>query len=228
MLFNWCLILISFSAGHEYIELKQPELANEAYRQAKELNPADWRAWYGLGQTHELLQMHSFALHYYRHAMELRPNDSRMVVALGVCYEILDEVDKAKRCFQRAIALGDNEQTALVRLAKLHESLNEPEEAATLYLQLVEKAERIGLFQPSDKFCAHQFLATHFLSRKLFEKSELHAKKCCENPQTSEVGKSILKDIYTSSSSSLGITLLSTTEDSPVPMQESHEEMAST
>ena len=140
--------------------------------------------------------MHSFALHYYRHAMELRPNDSRMVVAMGVCYESLDSSDKAKRCYHRAIALGDNEQTALVRLAKLHESLKENQEAAKLYLQLVDKAERFGLFQPSDEFSAHQFLANHFLAIKELSKAELHAKKCCEFPQTIEVGKSILKEIY--------------------------------
>ena len=210
-----CIYIYIYFSGHEYIELRQPELANEAYRQAKELNAADWRAWYGLGQTHELLQMPSFALHYYRHAMELRPNDSRMVVAMGVCYEMLDSSDKAKKCFHRAIALGDNEQTALVRLAKLHETLKENEEAAHLYLQLVDRAEKFGLFQPSEEFCAHQFLATHFLANRKFVKAEIHAKKCCEFPQTSQVGKSILKEIYTFSTAFK--SSLTPDDVSPVP-----------
>ena len=33
--------------------------AIEAYRRAVEVCPVDYRAWYGLGQTYELLNMHS-------------------------------------------------------------------------------------------------------------------------------------------------------------------------
>jgi hypothetical protein len=38
----------------------------DAYRNAVALNPRDYRAWYGLGQTYELLSMPHYALHYYR------------------------------------------------------------------------------------------------------------------------------------------------------------------
>jgi Tfp pilus assembly protein PilF len=40
--------------------------AADAYRNAVALNPRDYRAWYGLGQTYELLSMPHYALHYYR------------------------------------------------------------------------------------------------------------------------------------------------------------------
>lgn len=40
--------------------------AADAYRCAVKLNPRDYRAWYGLGQTYELLGMPVYALHYYR------------------------------------------------------------------------------------------------------------------------------------------------------------------
>ena len=50
----------------------------DAYRKAVELNPRDYRAWYGMGQTYELLQMPFYALHYYRRATQLRPQDARM------------------------------------------------------------------------------------------------------------------------------------------------------
>ena len=50
----------------------------DAYRRAVELNGRDYRAWYGLGQTYELLHMPFYALHYYRQATQLRPHDARM------------------------------------------------------------------------------------------------------------------------------------------------------
>ncbi|CAN0519174.1 unnamed protein product, partial [Laminaria digitata] len=37
-----------------------------------EINPKDYRAWYGLGQTYEILQMHFYAIYYYRRATALR------------------------------------------------------------------------------------------------------------------------------------------------------------
>ena len=36
-----------------------------------DLNPRDYRAWYGLGQTYELLHMPAYALHYYQRATQV-------------------------------------------------------------------------------------------------------------------------------------------------------------
>ena len=47
-----------------------------------ELNPRDYRAWYGMGQTYEMLHMPFYALHYFRRATQLRPQDARMWCAL--------------------------------------------------------------------------------------------------------------------------------------------------
>lgn len=37
-----------------------------------EVNNHDFRAWYGLGQTYELLKLPSYCLYYYRQAHMLR------------------------------------------------------------------------------------------------------------------------------------------------------------
>ncbi|VEL23418.1 unnamed protein product [Protopolystoma xenopodis] len=52
--------------GHEYMELKNTNAAVHAYNQAVAHNKRDFRAWYGLGQMYEMLNMPSFALYYYR------------------------------------------------------------------------------------------------------------------------------------------------------------------
>jgi tetratricopeptide (TPR) repeat protein len=44
--------------GHEYVELKNTAAAVECYRRAVDANARDYRAWYGLGQTYEILQMY--------------------------------------------------------------------------------------------------------------------------------------------------------------------------
>jgi anaphase-promoting complex subunit 8 len=85
--------------GHEFVFLKNPTAAvqvrrvhhrvgvrhssgcfvffflcsdHQAYRRAVDLDARDYRAWYGLGQTYEILQMPLYALHYYRKAAEQR------------------------------------------------------------------------------------------------------------------------------------------------------------
>lgn len=85
------------------------------------MNKRDYRAWYGLGQTYEILKMPFYCLYYYRKAHQLRfgffldvkdsweslylivliyisrPNDSRMLVALGESYEKLSQQGEAKK-----------------------------------------------------------------------------------------------------------------------------------
>ena len=60
------------------MELKNTAAAVEAYRHAVDMNHRDYRAWYGLGQTYEILKMPLYSLFYYQKAAQLRPNDARM------------------------------------------------------------------------------------------------------------------------------------------------------
>ena len=74
--------------GHEYMEMKNTHAAIQSYRQemsnlilnptcdcqfkcdlhrqAIEVNRRDYRAWYGLGQTYEILKMPFYCLYYYK------------------------------------------------------------------------------------------------------------------------------------------------------------------
>jgi len=58
--------------GHEFMERKNTSAAIEAYRKAIEVNYRDYRAWYGLGQTYEILKMPFYCLYYYRQAHKFR------------------------------------------------------------------------------------------------------------------------------------------------------------
>lgn len=57
--------------------------AIEAYRNAVEIDPKDFRAWYGLGQTYELQNQNHYALYYFARAVMSRPKDARMHNAMG-------------------------------------------------------------------------------------------------------------------------------------------------
>eukprot|EP00116_Pleurobrachia_bachei_P004554 sb/3464816/ len=118
--------------GHEYVELKNYNMAIECYRNALDINPRDYRSWYLIGQTYELLKMHAYSLYYYMEAQRLRPTDSRMTVALGATYEKLEQPMKAKKCFLRAMNVGDQEDIAMIRLARVCEALHDEQAAVRL------------------------------------------------------------------------------------------------
>lgn len=65
--------------GHEFLEMKNASAAVQAYRRAVDISESEYRAWYGLGQTYELLHMPLYALHYFRKAASIR------YIALSLC-----------------------------------------------------------------------------------------------------------------------------------------------
>lgn len=89
--------------GHEYVETKNTHAAISSYRRAVDINPRDYRAWYGLGQTYEVLEMHQYALWYFQRAAALRPYDKQMWQALGACYEKIDRPVPAIKAYKRAL-----------------------------------------------------------------------------------------------------------------------------
>jgi hypothetical protein len=80
------VVKVQYSADHLSSCSPLPPLAQT------DVNRKDYRAWYGLGQTYELLGEPFYALDYYQRATALRPYDARMWSALAGCYE------KLKRC----------------------------------------------------------------------------------------------------------------------------------
>ncbi|RXK34892.1 anaphase-promoting complex subunit 8 [Tremella mesenterica] len=112
--------------GHEYVELKNSHAAIEAYRKAiADVNAKDYRAWYGLGQAYELLDMPMYAIEYYNQATSLRPNDCRMWTALATVYEGLQRLPDAIQAHNRALLGADSLQTPTIlqKLASLHVTL---------------------------------------------------------------------------------------------------------
>ncbi|RUS31263.1 putative cell division cycle [Jimgerdemannia flammicorona] len=85
-----------------------------------DINHRDYRAWYGLGQTYELLKLPI-------------PYDGRMWCATANCYENLERDVEAIKCYKRALLGSENETLVLGKLAKLYEKLGKRDAAAHYY-----------------------------------------------------------------------------------------------
>jgi anaphase-promoting complex subunit 8 len=97
--------------GHEYVEMKNTHAAIESYRRAVDVNRKDYRAWYGLGQAYEVLDMGFYALFYYQRAAALRPYDSKMWQAMGSCYAKMGRVEQSITALKRALVAGTYYET---------------------------------------------------------------------------------------------------------------------
>eukprot|EP00494_Astrolonche_serrata_P001663 UN01669 len=87
--------------------MRNASAALQAYRRVVHLDPRDYRAWYGLGLTYELLESPSYSIYYFRKACELQPYDYRMWNALAKCYETLHNYDDAIEAYKQAEASED-------------------------------------------------------------------------------------------------------------------------
>jgi anaphase-promoting complex subunit 8 len=193
--------------GHEFMELKNKSAAIQSYRHAIEVNPRDYRAWYGLGQTYEILKMHSYCLYYYKKAQELRPNDSRMLMALGDSYEKLDRPHDALKCYWKAHCLGDMERTvALFHLARLYEKTDDADQAAAAYHQFIEESVSDAITEDRDQQSrAYRFLAQYQFKQGHLDEAFDYAQKCTQYADTREEGKALLKEITSKRNESISI-----------------------
>ena len=73
------------------------------------MSEVDYRAWYGLGQTYEMLSLYQYALFYFKKAAALRPEDSRMWCAVGSCLNRLGAREEAIIAYEAALRHIDTE-----------------------------------------------------------------------------------------------------------------------
>lgn len=83
-----------------------------------EINKYEYRAWYGLGQTFEILGMFKHSLFFFKQAQLLRPFDSRLIIAVGNVYEKLKNIEMAFQSYLKGRTMGDDEKLGLIYLAK--------------------------------------------------------------------------------------------------------------
>lgn len=151
--------------GHEYVELKNTHAAIESYRRAVDVNRRDYRAWYGLGQTYEVLEMHAYALWYYKRAAGLRPWDGKMWMAVGSCLQKMNRDLEGIKALKRALLAdsyydagvgssfgstggrekgGTMDPEILLQIAGMYERLEEEQEAKAYMEMCIAQEEGAG------------------------------------------------------------------------------------
>ncbi|KAF8342206.1 uncharacterized protein EI90DRAFT_2903838 [Cantharellus anzutake] len=172
--------------GHEYLEMKNSHAAIEAYRRGVDINKKDYRAWHGLGQAYELLDMPQYSLHYFQRSTALRwPYDIRMWKALAKTYHSLERYAEAIECYKRALIGANKDDTSSYHaLAQLYEQIGEANEAAAYHRRCVDIGQRAG--KPIHTFSKDAIeLARYEMLKGWFEGDMILAKEYLEMIATS-------------------------------------------
>ena len=156
--------------GHEFLEMKIISSAVESYRTAIDVDPNDFRAYYGLASVYEISQMYNFALYYYMKAAKSKSNDSRMFTALGMTYEKLDKKIEAIKCYEKAIVFKDKEGIALYRMAKLYDEMGEKDKAAVCFEKNLTKNFE-GNIDGESMIESCLYLGKYYKEKSLYEKA---------------------------------------------------------
>lgn len=90
------------ATGYLHTQLKNTDLAIEAYKNALAINAKCEPAWFWLGQAYSSAHRFGEAVEAYREAGKVQPRNDRAYVAAGFAYIGLHNLDRAMECFKYA------------------------------------------------------------------------------------------------------------------------------
>lgn len=156
------------------------------------MNRREYRAWFGLGKTYEVLNLIPHCMQYYKFAVELWPYESRMLIALGENYEKIKQSSNALKCFQKAHSNGDMEGATLIQLAKLYEKDNNMEAAVPIYMEYCKDKKNKDIKVLSSVYMS----LGHFYEKvNKLDQAKEYAYKCLEYENTKTDARTLLNTI---------------------------------
>ncbi|KRX02888.1 hypothetical protein PPERSA_04091 [Pseudocohnilembus persalinus] len=160
----------------QHLEMKNIPGAIEAYRNAVEIDPRDFRAWYGLGQTYELQNMYHYALYYFARAVMSRPRDARMWNAIGQCYDRMNKANEAVKCYERAENAKDKEGIALHQLGKLYALMEFEEKAFKCFQENLQRKDNEQIVDKELGECLI-YLANYYKKQQNYSQAQIYAQR---------------------------------------------------
>ncbi|KAF0992421.1 hypothetical protein HZS_415, partial [Henneguya salminicola] len=150
---------------------------------AIELDPLEYRAWFGLGHVYELLKMPNECLSLYKKAYYIRPCDSKLSLAIARILESLGNMSECIDMLGVSVESGDFEGTSTIKLACLLEN-KDKDRSASLYKRFLSFYDDKGIAQAEDSATATLFLMDYYFEKKQYEETEIYARRGCRYNQS--------------------------------------------
>jgi tetratricopeptide (TPR) repeat protein len=98
--------------GYVLVETRQATAAEQAFRQALELDPGEYSAYLGLSEVYRFANRREDQMSMVDRAMALAPQDADVWNAMGVALEVTDRWPEATEAYERALALEPQHRKA--------------------------------------------------------------------------------------------------------------------
>lgn len=99
--------------GDSYARLEQPKLAVEAYKRASEINPNEWRYFYGYGHTLSDLEDYKGAIEVLKKALAIDAEALDPLINMSFCHYRLGDYRETITICDRALAIDAQLENAL-------------------------------------------------------------------------------------------------------------------
>jgi tetratricopeptide (TPR) repeat protein len=109
-----------YQLGVAYVNLKENQKAQEAYKNIIRINPKYAPAWKGIGDILFNSNKHGSAEKYYQQAVKLDSKDVDSKIGLANCYYQAREYDTAVTLYEEALNAGEENADVLYNLGNCH------------------------------------------------------------------------------------------------------------
>lgn len=117
--------------GHEHMGNSDFEKAKYHYEAAKNMDPRQYTALWGLGSLYYKQEKYSQSLQCYKAARTINPRSSILLTYLGVNFKALGQYQEAIECYNQALRLDSKNPLPRFQLAILLSTMNRDQEALT-------------------------------------------------------------------------------------------------
>jgi tetratricopeptide (TPR) repeat protein len=137
--------------GDAYTQTKNLPKAEEAYRQAADLEPSELSHERGLAQTLLAEEKYPEALKVYQRLAELVPDDPDVYLRLGQIYRELHQMDKAEEALVKARQYSPGSLDVMYNEAMLYEAQGRFDDAVRVLSEAVAEVKAQSASMPSRK-----------------------------------------------------------------------------
>ena len=137
--------------GDAYTQTKDLAKAEEAYRQAVDLEPSELSHERGLGQTLLAEEKYPEALKVYQRLAELMPDDPDVYLRLGQIYRELHQMDKAEEALVKARQYSPGSLDVMNNEAMLYQAQGRFDDAVRVLSEAVAEVKAQSTSMPSRK-----------------------------------------------------------------------------
>jgi len=137
-------VCVELSRACAHYRIGTFEMLRDTLLRLTQLVPDEYRAWFGLGEIHGMVNDHGKAADYYEKAASIKPEESALWTKLGLAQLSAGMPVNAERNLRKALELEGDEKTSADYLAMVLQQTNRAHEVPPIWKAIIENQPQHG------------------------------------------------------------------------------------